>query len=339
MKAYYKQKPLSEQVLVITGGSSGIGLATAKQAGSRGARLVITSNNESELEQAREMLAREGYEVESITADVSDYNALQAVADLAIDRFGRIDTWINNAGIHIFGKLWEVDVEDMRRVFDVNYWGTVHGSRIAASHLAESGGTLINIGSILSSRSIPLQGIYGASKHAVEGYTDALRMELAKKKLPVIVTLIKPSSIDTPIPAHSKNLMPERARLPFPLYDPDVAADAILFCAENPRRSFIIGGVGKMAVMGEKFVPAFVDKAMEWFAWDMQKARGEPRRDDAIHQPTGQKASTRGEDSHYTRRHSLYNAAIKNPLVTTGLVTLASATVYYYLNSNGNSAS
>src|SRR5690554_1145192 len=98
MKAPFKQKPLSEQVMVITGGSSGIGLATAKMAGARGAKLIITSNNETELEQARELLSNEGYEVESLTADVSDYGALQTVADLAIERFGRIDTWINNAG-------------------------------------------------------------------------------------------------------------------------------------------------------------------------------------------------------------------------------------------------
>ena len=335
MKAYYKQKRLSEQVVVITGGSSGIGLATAKMAGSRGARLVITSNNDTELEQARDLLDRAGYSVESRVADVSDYEALESVAELAIERFGRIDTWINNAGIHTFGKLREMNEEDMRRVFDVNYWGAVYGSRIAARHLSGSGGTLINIGSVLSSRSIPLQGIYGASKHALEGYTDALRMELEKQQLPVIVTLIKPSSINTPIPAHSKNLMAERARLPFPLYDPDVAADAILFCAENPRRSFIIGGVGKLAVLGEKFVPSVVDKAMEWFAWDMQKSRGEPRNEDAIHEPLDQEPSTHGEDSHYTKTFSLYNSAIKNPLVTTGLLTLASASVYYYLNADG----
>lgn len=105
MKACYKQKRLSEQVVVITGGSSGIGLATAKMAGSRGARLVITSNNDTELEQARDLLDRAGYSVESRVADVSDYEALESVAELAIERFGRIDTWINNAGIHTFGKL------------------------------------------------------------------------------------------------------------------------------------------------------------------------------------------------------------------------------------------
>lgn len=336
MKTTFKPKPLHEQVVVITGGSSGIGLATAKLASSRGASVVITSNNKVELEDARDKLRRGGHQVESITADVSDYEALQKVADFAIEKFGRFDTWINNAGIHIFGKIEKSKTEDMRRIFDVNYWGAVHGCRVAVNHLKKSGGTLINIGSVLSSRSVPLQGVYGASKHALQGYTDALRMELEKENAPVVVTLIKPSSISTPIPHHSKNIMPERARLPFPLYDPEIAADAIIFCTENPRRSFIIGGVGKTAVLGEKFFPTIVDKVMEWFVWDMQKANGEPRREDELHEPAEDIPNIRGKHNYYVRKHSLYNTAIKNPVLTTGVLTIVLSYLFFKIRGNSN---
>ncbi|MEX2574637.1 MAG: SDR family oxidoreductase [Balneolaceae bacterium] len=325
MKINFRQKPLHEQVIVITGGSSGIGLACARLACSKGARVVITSNNESELQEAKDNLSRDGHKIESIAADVADYEAVVSVADFTLETFGRFDTWVNNAGIHIFGKIERNDTRDMRRVFDVNYWGAVHGSRVAVKHLQKSGGTLINIGSVLSARSVPLQGIYGASKHALQGYTDALRMELEKTNAPVAVTLIKPSSISTPIPYHSKNIMPERARLPFPLYDPEVAADVILFCAENPRRSFIVGGAGKGAVTGEKFFPALVDKAMETVVWNMQKAKGEPRREDALHEPTEHSPRIRGDHDYYVRKFSLYNAAAKNPVIAviTGGLTAA----------------
>lgn len=155
MKANFNPKPISEQVIIITGGSSGIGLACAHLAGSKGANVVITSNNESELEEAKDNLRSEGYNVASITADVANYEAVSKVALFAIEKFGRFDTWINNAGIHIFGKIEDNKIKDMRRVFDVNYWGAVHGSRVAVEHLKKSGGTLINIGSVLSSRSMP----------------------------------------------------------------------------------------------------------------------------------------------------------------------------------------
>lgn len=330
MKTNFNPKPVNEQVIVITGGSSGIGLACAHLACSKGASVVITSNNESELQESKENLSSEGYNIESIPADVSDFEAVKEVADFTLERFGGFDTWINNAGIHIFGKVEKNEIEDMRRVFDVNYWGAVYGSRVAVEHLKKSGGTLINIGSVLSSRSVPLQGIYGASKHALQGYTDALRMELEKEDAPVVVTLIKPSSISTPIPYHSKNIMPERARLPFPLYDPEIVADAILFCAENPRRSFIVGGAGKVAVLGGKFFPNIMDKAMEMFLWNMQKTDEEPRKEDALYEPAEHSPRIRGKHDHFVRKHSLYNTAIKNPLLT-GAIGAVTAGLSYFL--------
>lgn len=330
MKAKHKQKALNEQVIVITGGSSGIGLASAKKAGLRGARVVITSNNEIELKRSRDELRSEGIAVESAPADVSDFEALQKVAGIAKDKFGRIDTWINNAGVHIFGEIENNSVEDMRRLFEVNYWGVVNGCRIAVDHMKQAGGTIINLGSILSIESVPLQGIYASSKHAVKAYTDTLRMELDKMDIPINVTLIQPSAMATPIVKHSKNIMDEKAKLPPPLYDPEVTADAILFCAENPRRSFTVGGTGKSINIAAKFFPAASERIMEKIMWPLQKTKGEPREEDNLHEPNVHKPRIRDKkDYFYIRKYSIYDTIVKNPLLSAGLFSLASA--FFYL--------
>ena len=200
-------KPVKNQVLVVTGASSGIGLVTARMATKRGARVVLTARNHEALQQAAQEIRGDessGGMATFIAADVSDESALRRVAEEAISRFGRIDTWVNCAGVSVYGRLMDISLEDQRRVFETNFWGVVMGCRVAVPHLRK-GGALINIGSILSDRAIPLQGIYGSSKHAVKAYTDSLRMELEHDRLPISVTLIKPYSIDTPYAEHAKN--------------------------------------------------------------------------------------------------------------------------------------
>src|SRR5262245_28252615 len=229
-------KPIKEQVIVITGASSGIGLVTARLAARRCARVVLTARNHEALKQlADEIKGNEsnGGMATFIAADVADESAMRQVAEEAISRFGRIDTWVNGAGVSVYGRLMDVSLEDQRRLFDTNFWGVVIGSRIAVPHL-RNGGALINIGSILSDRAIPLQGIYCASKHAVKAYTDSLRMELEHEGLPIAVTLIKPYSIDTPYAEHAKNYLATEPSSPPPVYAPEVVAEAILHCAEYP---------------------------------------------------------------------------------------------------------
>jgi NAD(P)-dependent dehydrogenase (short-subunit alcohol dehydrogenase family) len=139
-----------------------------------------------------------------------------------MERFGRIDTWVNNAGISIFGRNEDVPLEDMQRLFQTNYWGVVHGSLEAVKHMkTRGGGAIINLGSELSDRSVPLQGLYSASKHAVKAFTDALRMELEKEGAPMSVTLIKPAAIDTMFAVHAKNYMEKEPALPPPIYAPE----------------------------------------------------------------------------------------------------------------------
>jgi len=180
------QKQVKDQVIVITGASSGIGLATAKEAASRGARVVINSRDPVDLSKAVQEIREEGGEATMHIGDVADRSAMEGLADTAIAAYRRIDTWINNAGVSIYGEISEVRIEDARRLFDTNYWGVVNGSLVAVEHLATFGGTLINVGSVLSETAYPLQGHYAASKHALRAYANALRSEVNAKGIRVL---------------------------------------------------------------------------------------------------------------------------------------------------------
>ena len=172
----WKPKRLRDQVVVITGASSGIGLATARMAAARGARVVLASRNERDLRMATEDINIRGGRAIHVVADVAVPQDVDRIADIAIREFGGFDTWVNNAGVSIYGKLIDVPMDDKKRLFDTNFWGVVNGCRSAVRHFARRGGTIINIGSVVSDRAIPLQGMYSASKHAVLGYTDALQI-------------------------------------------------------------------------------------------------------------------------------------------------------------------
>ena len=193
-------KPLRDQVIVVTGATSGNGLATVEAAVRRGAAVVATARNETALEALRARLSADGGRIAVCAADVSDMAAVERVTAVAVAAFGGFDSWVNNAATGTYGTLDQVPVADHRRVFDVNYFGLLHGSLVAARHLRGRGGAIINIGSILSDRAIVEQGPYCATKHAVQALTDTLRMELEQEGAGISVTLIKPGAIDTPFP-------------------------------------------------------------------------------------------------------------------------------------------
>ena len=310
-------KKLEDQTLVVTGASSGIGLVTARKAAERGARLVLAARSEEALRRLTDEITGGGGEAVYVAADVSKQDDVSRIAQEAQDAFGGFDTWVNNAGVFIYGKLEETPIEDMRKLFETNLWGVVYGSLEAAKHLKERGGALINIGSVLSDRSIHLQGIYSASKHAVKGFTDALRMELENAGAPVSVTLIKPSAIDTPYPHHAKNFMEKEADVPPPVYAPDVVARTILHCAEHPQRDVFVGAGGKqMAALGY-YAPGVMDTVMEKvFTGQMQKD-GTPRplAQNSLDGPAGNLEERGGYDGHVLES-SLYTQAVLHPWKT-----------------------
>jgi short-subunit dehydrogenase len=238
---------LGMRTIVITGASSGIGLTTARRAAARGARLLVSSRNEPALRDLRDELRADGAQIEYAVADVGRLEEMQALAGKAIEAFGGFDTWVNNAGAATYGKILETPIADQRQVLETNYWGVVHGSIIAVRHFRarEGGGKLINVGSVLSDFSVPEQGPYAASKHAVKAFTTALRLEIMHDKVPVSVTLIKPSAIASPYKDHARNYMDSPGRMPPPVYAPDLVADAILHAAERHVSELTVGSAGR----------------------------------------------------------------------------------------------
>lgn len=253
-------KPLDRQVVVITGASSGIGLVTAKLAAARGARVMLVARGAAALEAAVGEITDAGGTAAYAVADVGDLVAVQAAARTTIDRFGRIDTWVNNAGVAIYAPLIDTPMDEHERLIRTNYFGVVHGALTAIDHLKRDGGALITVGSIVSDLPTAVMGAYAASKHAVKGYIDSLRIETVAAGLPVSITLIKPSGIDTPVGKHAANHLNGEALVPPPVYDPEIVARAILDAAERPRRDVTVGGVGRMQVLVGAHFPRLLDR-------------------------------------------------------------------------------
>lgn len=232
-----KLKKLKDQVIVITGASSGIGLATATEAAKRGAKVVLAARSGETLDDVVKQIAAAGGDAVAVPCDVTSRADVDRLAAAAVGKYGRIDTWVNDAGMGLWGRLDETPEADARKLFDVNFWGLVNGCLAALPHLKKQGGALINVGSEVSDAPAPLQGMYVATKHAVKGYTDCLRIEVGEiDKAPVSITLIQPGATDTPFPEHARNVTDKEPKLPNPQDDPKHAAEAILEAAETPMR-------------------------------------------------------------------------------------------------------
>ncbi len=332
-----KLKSLAEQTIVITGATSGIGLTTARMAAQRGAKLVLAARNEDALGKLTDEINSGGGEAIFVGADVGSEGDINKIAAEAVVKFGGFDTWINNAGVSIYGKLEEVETKDFRQLFETNFWGVVYGSLVAARNLKTTGGgAIINIGSTLSDRAIPLQGMYCASKHAVKGFTDALRMELESEDAPISVSLIKPAAIDTPYKEHAKNYLDTKAENPPPVYAPDAVAEAILHCAENPTRDVFVGGGGKAISLFGKFAPRITDKAMEMTMMGIQKS-DEPNNGnekESLYYSADNSLQERGGYEGHVMESSLYTKASLHPIVT-GAALVALGAGVAFLASKG----
>jgi NAD(P)-dependent dehydrogenase (short-subunit alcohol dehydrogenase family) len=330
---------LSEQVVVITGASSGIGLATAEGAVAKGAKVVLAARNEDALNEIAERLRAQGGEVEVVAADVASEADVERVADAAISRFGRIDTWVNDAAAAVYARVMEMPVEDHRRVFDVGYWGTVYGSLAAARHLRARGGAIINVGSVLSERTMILQGAYSAMKHAVRGFTDALRMELEADGHPISVTLIKPAGMNSPYSEHARNMMDAPARIPPVVYDPRLSARAILFAAEHSKRELTVGFSGLVIAKVGSLMPRASDLGMEAIGEQIQKIdkAPPPEANDNLY-VAREDGRVESEQDLYVRRTSLLLEAQMRPVLATALISGLSALAMVAARHGGRTA-
>jgi short-subunit dehydrogenase len=256
-----KLRPLHEQVFFITGATSGIGLATVHMAVEQGTKVFMVARNEDELLNIHNELKGKGYDSAYAVVDVAEEMQLQHAAQNCVATFGRIDTFINNAGVSIYGRILDTSDEDAKRLFDTNFWGVVNGSKVAARIMKDFGGVIINVGSVLSDVAIPVQGMYSASKHAVKGFTDAFRREVMAEKWPLQVTLIKPSAIDTPYTEHAKSLIGTPTHQA-PVYSAEVVAKTILHCAVKPTREIGVGSAAYIFPLINKLIPNLQDKFM-----------------------------------------------------------------------------
>ena len=328
MKVHFRT--LDEQVVVITGASSGIGRQSAVRFGRAGAKVVCVARNAAALADVVREITAAGGTAASAVADVAEYDQLKAAAEFAVNEFGRIDTWVNNAGVGMYTRLLDTPIKDDRRLFETNFWGLVHGSRIAVPYLLKAGGgALINLGSEVSDVSIPVQGMYATSKHAIMGFTDALRDEILHDGLPVSVTLIKPAAINTPFAVHAKNNLDKDATLPSPVYAVDLVADQILHAARYGGRELYAGGGAWLAgLLGPAFAQV-TDKIMAGFGWNSQLAdRPADHSNEGLYASRGfHRAEGNVDRDRHVQQVSLYGMVRRNPLASAAIAVAALAAV------------
>ena len=321
-------KPISAQAVVITGATSGVGLSTARLLAARGARLVLVARNESALKALANELAAKGAQAEAVTADVADEAALRRAAAVAEARFGGFDAWVNNAGVSIYGRLSDTSLEDQRRLFETNYWGAVHGSRIAVEHLRgrPGGGVLVNVGSVLSDFPVPVQGAYSATKHALKGFTNALRMELLTDAPEVTVTLLKPSALDTPYREHARSLLGTGGTNPPPVYAAPLAAEAVAHALTRRRRELTIGFGGRGLVWMGQFLPAVAEPLFARVVPALTRAKDAPAGAGALNTP-GRDLRERAPYP-AVRERSMWLEAQMRPELTAAVVAGAGALLW-----------
>jgi NAD(P)-dependent dehydrogenase (short-subunit alcohol dehydrogenase family) len=282
----------------------------------QGATVVVAARNAPALHRLAREIEEQGGQSLAVPTDVTHDNDVRRLCEAAVRRFGGFDTWVNNAGVSIYGRIEEVSLEDQRQLFETNFWGLVYGSKVAVEHLRHRGGALINVGSVLSDRAIPLQGMYSASKHAVKAFTDALRMELERDGVPVSVTLVKPSAINTPYTVHARNYLDAEPQNPPPVYAPELVARAILRSAQVPTRDVVIGGGGRAITMAGIYAPRLIDRVMEWTMFGLQKSnRKSVGHHDALYH-AGDDLHEEGDYEGHVRRTSAYLAASQHPILT-----------------------
>lgn len=310
-------RSINEQVIVITGASSGIGRETAMRAAQSGARLVLAARGSDGLMQLERELREQGGAALAVAADVADEAQVEHVADQAVKTFGGIDTWVNDAAVSAYAHVNELSIEEYRRIFDVNIMGTLFGIRAALPRIeARGGGVIVCIGSVLSDRAVPLQGAYCASKHAVKALTESLRAELLHAGSPVKVSLIKPSSIGTPFFDHALSRTGRRPKPVPPVYDPALVALSILHAAEHGDREIVVGGGGKMITTLEAFAGPVLDHVLARVGESGQKARAPKAVTDPNNLFTPMPDSERG--SYRGRRLSAYTWMRLHPRAALG---------------------
>jgi NAD(P)-dependent dehydrogenase (short-subunit alcohol dehydrogenase family) len=275
-----KKKPLSEQVIVVTGASSGLGRAIARGAGERGAKVVVTGRNEEALQNCVAEIERAGSEAFAVRADQAEQEQVGRVVAEAVERFGRIDTYVANAIVTVYAEAERLEPDELRRVIDVNFFGVVYGFWAALPHLRESKGTFLHVSSALAYRGIPLQAAYCSSKAAARTFLESARVEEQKAGSGVAISLVLPGAINTPQFDRDRQKIGYQPQPVPPIYQPEPFAAATLRCAERPVRELPVSWGAQKLLWGQKLAPRAGDFVLRRIGWKNQHT-DEPKSVDA----------------------------------------------------------
>ena len=321
---------IARRVVVVTGGSSGIGRSTARLFARRGWRVGLVARSEDGLQAAQRDLAAGGATVAVAAADVTDSDALRRAALALAGKLGPIDAWINNAGIGVFARFVDMPEAEFRRVTEVNYLGVVNGTRVALEHMRpRDAGAIVNICSAIGLRGVPLQSAYSGAKYAMRGFAEALRAELAHERSPVHLTTVYPPSVNTPFYNHAVSHARGAPRPPPPVYQPEVVADAIYFAATHRRRDVLVGGQTVQVRLLNVLAPGLAERLLALFGPMTQtssKRAVAEARDENVFNPMQQAAGEHGAFDSESLSSSVQLWATKNRMaVAMGLATTAIA--------------
>jgi NAD(P)-dependent dehydrogenase (short-subunit alcohol dehydrogenase family) len=274
------KKPLSDQVMIVTGASSGLGRAVARLAGARGARVVVTARNAEALDNCVREIEATGSEALAVPADHAVADEVAQVVERTLDRFGRLDTYVANAALTVYAEVERLEPEELRRVLDVNFLGMAYGFWAALPHLKESHGTFLHVSSALAYRGIPLQAAYCSAKAAGRTFLESARVELEKEGADVAISLVLPGAINTPQFDRDRQKIGYQPQPVPPIYQPEPFAEAVLHCAVDPIRELPIGWGAQKLLWGQKLSPRAGDRMLLRMGWKSQHT-GEPRALDA----------------------------------------------------------
>ena len=305
------------------GASSGIGRETALRFARKGAKVVVSARGEEGLDSLVEEIQAEGGEAISVPADTSKFEQVKAVADRAVQEYGRLDTWVHLAAVGLFATFEQTTPEEFERVIDVNLMGQVYGAMAALPHIKrEGGGALIHVSSMGAKRSIPLQSAYCASKHGIDGFLESLRVEFRREKLPISVTQVMPATINTPFFDKARTKLGVKPVAPPPIYQPGIVSEAILHAAENPARDLVVGGAAKAVILSQALSPRLVDVLLRVRGFEVHYTR-EPKPEDApdnLFEPIDGYNAVEGSFRDRAHPRSLYNWLELHPTVKRGAV-------------------
>jgi NADP-dependent 3-hydroxy acid dehydrogenase YdfG len=285
------------EVVVVTGASAGVGRAVAHAFAARGARIGLLARGEPALDDVRKEVAELGGEALVLPTDVADHAQVEAAADAVERELGPIDVWVNDAMATVFARFLDVTAEEFRRATEVTYLGTVHGTMAALARMVpRDRGTVVQVGSALSYRAIPLQSAYCGAKFAIRGFSDSVRTELMHDGSNVWITMVQLPALNTPQFNWCRTRLPNHPQPVPPIFQPEVAAEAVYWAAHHRRRELDVGGSVVKAIFGNRLSPRFADWYLARTGFESQQVEGRPvnGRRDNLFEPVPQDAATRG---------------------------------------------